>query len=94
MNSRYYLTLKSTFLSEKPKKLDKTSFNDKILKWDKLHLTAQTKETYFSYCSVLNSDGYDVWASGRKQKLKLSKLFSCHDDMYEKCRLVLNQGRL
>ena len=48
MNSRYYLTFKSTFHVEKPKKLDKTSFNVKILEWDYLHLTAQTKETYFS----------------------------------------------
>ena len=28
--------------------MDKTSFNVKIFDWDYLHLTAQTKETYFS----------------------------------------------
>ena len=27
--------------------MDKTSFNDKILEWDYLHLTALMKETYF-----------------------------------------------
>ena len=31
-----------------PDILDKTSFNVKIFDWDYLHLTAQTKETYFS----------------------------------------------
>ena len=31
MNSRYYLTFKSTFQSEKPKKLEKTSLNVKFL---------------------------------------------------------------
>ena len=30
MNSRYYLTFKSTFQSEKPKKLEKSSFNVKF----------------------------------------------------------------
>ena len=47
MNSRYYLTFKSTFQSEKPKKLEKTSLNDKFFDWDYLHLTALMKETYF-----------------------------------------------
>ena len=47
MNSRYYLTFKSTFWPEKPKKLDKTSFNVKFFDWDYLHLTEQTRETYF-----------------------------------------------
>ena len=31
VNSRYYLTFKSTFQSEKPKKLEKTSLNAKFL---------------------------------------------------------------
>ena len=48
MNSRYYLTFKSTFQSEKPKKLEKTSLNDNFFDWDYLHLTALIKETYFS----------------------------------------------
>jgi hypothetical protein len=48
VNSRYYLTFKSTFQSEKPKKLEKTSLNDKFFDWDYLHLTALMKETYFS----------------------------------------------
>ena len=49
MSSRYYLTFKSTFQPEKPIKLDKTSFNVKFFDWDYLHLTAETKETYFSW---------------------------------------------
>ena len=48
MSSTYYLTFKSLFEPEKPKKLDKTSFNVKFFDWDYLHLTAQTKETYFN----------------------------------------------
>ena len=48
MNSRYYLTFKSTFQSEKPKKLEKTSLNVKFFDWDYLRLTALMKETYFS----------------------------------------------
>ena len=47
MNSRYYLTLKATFFSEKLKKLEKTRLNVKFFDWDYLHHTAQTKETYF-----------------------------------------------
>ena len=48
MNSRYCLTFKSTFQPEKPKKLENYFFYVKIFDWDCLHLTAQTKETYFS----------------------------------------------
>ena len=48
MNSRYCLTFKSTFQPEKPKKLENYFFYVKIFDWDYLHLTAQTKETYFS----------------------------------------------
>ena len=47
MNSRYYLTFKSTFQSEKPKNLEKTSLNVKFFDWDFLHLTALKKENYF-----------------------------------------------
>ena len=47
MNSRYCLTFKSTFQPEKPKKLENYFFYVKIFDWDYLHLTAQTKETYF-----------------------------------------------
>ena len=46
-NSNIYLILKSTFLSEKPKKLEKTSLNVKFFNYDYLHLTALMKETYF-----------------------------------------------
>jgi hypothetical protein len=48
VNSRYYLTFRSTFQSEKPKKLEKTSLNDKFFDWDYLYLAALMKETYFS----------------------------------------------
>ena len=48
MNSRYCLTFKSTFQPEKPKKLENYFFYVKIFDWDYLHLTAQTKETYFN----------------------------------------------
>ena len=48
MNSRYYLTFKSTFQAEKPKKLTKTSLKVKILECDELHLCALNEETYFS----------------------------------------------
>ena len=48
MNFRYYLTIKSTFQSEKPKKLEKTSLNDKFFDWDYLHFTALMKEAYFN----------------------------------------------
>ena len=56
MNPRYYLTFKSTFLSEKPKKLKKTSFNVKFFDWDYLHLIALKKETYFrwsKFCRIV-----------------------------------------
>ena len=48
MNSRYCLTFKSTFQPEKPKKLENYFFYVKIFDWNYLHLTAQTKETYFN----------------------------------------------
>ena len=32
--------------------MDKTSFNVKFVDLDYLHLTAQTKETYFKYCCL------------------------------------------
>ena len=47
MNSRYCLTFKSTFQPEKPKKLENYFFYVKIFDCNYLHLTAQTKETYF-----------------------------------------------
>ena len=37
------------YWSEKPKKLDKTSFNDNFFEWYHLHLTALTKENYFNH---------------------------------------------
>ena len=52
MNSRYCLTFKSTFQPEKPKKLENYFFYVKIFDWNYLHLTAQTKETYFSHANA------------------------------------------
>ena len=57
VNSRYCLTFKSIFQPEKPKKLENYFFYVKIFDWNYLHLTAQTKENYFSitynFASVL-----------------------------------------
>ena len=60
MSSRYYLTFKSTFQPENPKKLDKTTFNVKFFDWDYLHLTAQTKETYFRL--NIMADKKNIWS--------------------------------
>ena len=54
--------------NEDTKKMNKPSFNNKIFEWDYLHLTALTKETYFSYSiepKVLSMLGL---AFGIKQK--------------------------
>ena len=60
MNSRYYLTFKSTFQSEKPKKLEKTSFNVKFFDWDYLHLTALMKESYFNHILIFITDRGEI----------------------------------
>ena len=75
MNSRYYLTFKSTFWSEKPKKLDKTSFNVKIFEWDYLHLTALTKESYFSNdCFFLSEQGKAILGKSPNSFIKTLNL--------------------
>ena len=61
MNSRYCLTFKSTFQTEKPKKLENYFFYVKIFYWNYLHLTAQTKETYFSSLKSMYVNTYLDW---------------------------------
>ena len=38
--------------------MDKTSFNVKFFDWDYLHLTAQTKETYFKSYDQIKKEPY------------------------------------
>ena len=70
---KYYLTLKSTFWSEKPKKLEKTSLNVKYFDWDYLHLTALMKETYFNtYTIQCMGQGISLKGKGKPHDLTFS----------------------
>jgi hypothetical protein len=68
--------LKSTFYSEKPKKLEKTSLNVKFFDWDYLHLTALMKETYFTTPILtkggLISESFLLWINSQKMELNHS----------------------
>ena len=46
--------MKSTFQSEKRKKLEKTSLNVKFFDWDYSHFTALMKESDFMYIDQRN----------------------------------------
>ena len=64
--------MKSTFESEKTKKLEKTSLNVKFFDWDYLHHTALMKETYFktvrTFTIIKKSSGRcDLKASGNRE---------------------------
>ena len=73
--------------------MDKTSFNVKIFEWDYLHLTARTKETYFSLALLLSP--YSLFSSFACHIFKeASPCQNCHLLLHKLCHLLENWKRL
>ena len=54
--------------------MDKTSFNVKFFDWDYLHLTAQTKETYFRVIFSAPNDFMHLFYKMYQLKIKEIKM--------------------
>ena len=66
--------------------MDKTSFNVKFFDWDYLHLTAQTKETYFSK-NQLDFEGQLVTLERLRYRKK--KCFALGSETFNQVCMVL-----